>query len=137
MSTSKGKGPASTSGVEAYSKEQLAEEIRRFTIANVQLANDKLGTEATNAKLEADRNRLISEKNIFVVKREELRTEFEATRATLAVALAATNTGRDKLKAKRPLPFDGAKENLQPFLTETRYYQGFYQQNLPFDSDKV
>ena len=81
MSTSKGKGPASTSGVEVYSKEQLAEEIRRLTTTNAQLVNDKLGTEATNAKLEADRNRLISEKNIFVAKREELRTELEATKA--------------------------------------------------------
>ena len=72
MSISKGKGPASTNGVEAYSKEQLAEEIRRLTTANAQLVNDKLGTEATNAKLEADRNRLINEKNILVAKREEL-----------------------------------------------------------------
>jgi hypothetical protein len=54
MSISKGKGPVSTSGVEAYSKEQLAEEIRRFTTANAQLANHKLKTEATNAKLETD-----------------------------------------------------------------------------------
>jgi hypothetical protein len=126
MSISKGKGPVSTSGVEAYSKEQLAEEICRFTMANVQLVSDKLGIEATNAKLEADRNRLISEKNILVAKREELRTELEAIRAMLAVALATTNTGRDKLKAKRPLPFDRAKENLQLFFMGTRYYQGFY-----------
>ena len=53
------------------------------------------------------------------------------------VAPAIANIGRDKLKAKRPLLFDGAKENLQPFLTGTRYYQGFYRQSLPFDFDKV
>lgn len=134
MSTSKGKGPASTSGAEAYSKEQLVEEIRRLTTVNTQLANDKLGAEATNTKLEADRNRLVNEKNILVAKREELRAELETTRAMTA---ATANTGRDKLKAKRPPPFDGAKENLQPFLTGTRYYQGFYQQSLPFDFDKV
>jgi hypothetical protein len=137
MSTSKGKGPASTSGVEAYSKEQLAEEICKLTIANAQLVNDKLGAEATNTKLEADRNKLINEKNILVAKREELRTELEATRAIPAVAPTIANTGRDKLKAKRPLPFDGAKENLQLFLIGTRYYQGFYWQSLPFDFDKV
>jgi hypothetical protein len=75
------------------------------------LANDKLGTEATNIKLEADRNKLINEKNLLVAKREELRMELEATRAIPAIALAIANIGRDKLKAKRPLPFDGAKEN--------------------------
>ena len=90
------------------------------------MVNDKLGTEAINAKLEADRNRLINKKNILVVKREELRTELEATRAIPTVTLAIVNTGRDKLKAKRPPPFDRAKENLQPFLTGTRYYQRFY-----------
>ena len=112
-SGAKGKGPVSTSGVEAYSKEQLAEEIRRLTSANAQLANDKLEVEATNAKLEADRNRLVSEKNIFVTKREELRAELAATRA---IPTTTANTGRDKLKAKRPPPFDGAKENFQPFF---------------------
>ena len=104
----------------------MAEEIRRLTKANAQLVNDKLGTEATNAKLEADRNRLISEKNILVAKREELRTELEATRAMLAATPAIANTGRDKFKAKRLLPFDGVKENFQPFFTKTRYYQRFY-----------
>jgi hypothetical protein len=122
----KDKGSVSTSGVEAYSKEQLAEEIRRLTIANVQLVNDKLRTEATNAKLEADKNRLINEKNIFVAKREELRTELAAIRAILVATPTIANTGRDKLKAKRPPPFDGAKENLQLFLIRTRYYQRFY-----------
>ena len=115
----------------------MAEEIRRLTTVNAQLANDKLRIEATNAKLEADRNRLINEKNILVAKREELRTELEATKAMPAVAPITTNTGRDKLKAKRPPLFDGAKENLQLFFTGMRYYQEFYQQSLPFDSDKV
>jgi hypothetical protein len=115
----------------------LAEEIRRLTTTNVQLVNDKLRAEATNAKLEADRNKLINEKNIFVVKKEELRTELEAIRAILTIAPATVNIGRDKFKAKRPLLFNRAKENLQPFFTGTRYYQGFYQQSLSFDFDKV
>ena len=37
----KGKTPVSISGVEAYSKEALGEEIRRFTQVNIQLAQDK------------------------------------------------------------------------------------------------
>jgi hypothetical protein len=119
---SKGKITVSTSGVEVYSKEQLAEEICRFTTTNVQLVNDKLGTEATNAKLEADKSRLISKKNIFVAKREELRTELVAIRAMPAISSNIANTGRDRFKAKRPLSFDGVKENLQPFFTGTRYY---------------
>ena len=136
MST-KGKRSVSTSDVEAYSKEQLAEEIYRLIAANAQLVNDKLRTKATNVKLEADKNKLINKKNILVAKREELQTELEATRAIPTVAPAVTNIGRDKLKAKRLLPFDGAKENLQPFLIRARYYQGFYRQSLPFDFDKV
>jgi hypothetical protein len=80
---------------------------------------------------------LVSEKNILVAKREELQTELEATKAIPAATPTTANTDRDKLKAKKPLPFDKAKENLQPFLTKTQYYQGFYQQNLPFDSDKI
>ncbi len=71
----KGKAPASSSDMEAYSKEILGEEIRRFIAANAQLVNDKLGIEAVKTKLEADKVRLISEKNIFVAKREELRVE--------------------------------------------------------------
>ena len=104
----------------------MVEEIRRLTTTNAQLVNDKLRTEATNAKLEADRNKLINKKNIFVAKREELQTKLKATRAIPAIAPATTNIGRDKLKAKRPPLFDGTKENLQLFFTGTRYYQGFY-----------
>ena len=116
----------STNSIETYSKEQLAEEIRRLTTANVQLVNNKLGTEATNAKLEADRNRLISEKNIFVAKREELQTEFATTKAILAAIPTIANTNRNRLKAKRPPPFDGTKKNLQLFFIRIQYYQGFY-----------
>jgi hypothetical protein len=34
--------------------------------------NNKLKAKATNAKLEADRNKLVNKKNIFVTKREKL-----------------------------------------------------------------
>jgi hypothetical protein len=124
--SSKGKASVSTNGVEAYSKEQLAEEIRRFTTANAQLVNDKLGIEAINAKLEADKNRLINEKNILVAKREELQTEFAAVKTILTTTSTIANTSRDKLKAKRLPLFDGAKKNLQLFFTRIRYYQRFY-----------
>jgi hypothetical protein len=88
--------------------------------------NNKLKTEATNAKLEADKNRLINKKNILVAKKEELRTKLATTRAMPTTTPTTVNTDRDKLKAKRPPPFDGAKENLQLFLIKTQYYQGFY-----------
>ncbi len=73
MSTSgKSKTLASSSGIEAYNKETLGEEICRFIAINVQLANDKLNIKAVKTKLEADKVKLISEKNIFIVKKEEL-----------------------------------------------------------------
>jgi hypothetical protein len=122
MSTSKGKRPVSTNDIEAYNKEQLAEEIRKLTTVNAQLMNDKLRTETTNAKLEADKNRLINEKNTFVAKRKKLQTKLIATRTIPAVIPAIANSGRDKLKAKRPLPFNRAKKNFQPFFTRTQYY---------------
>ncbi len=53
----------------------LGEEIYRFIAINIQLINDKLNVKAVKTKLEADKIRLINEKNIFVVKREELRVE--------------------------------------------------------------
>jgi len=79
MSTSgKGKTPASTSGVEAYSKEALGEEIRRFTQTNMQLAQDKQNSDAARVVAEANKNRLISEKNALVAKCEELRRKIVA-----------------------------------------------------------
>src|SRR6266699_1069844 len=145
MSTlGKGKASASVSGAEAYTKEQLAIEIQRLSAANAQLINDKMETEKIKVNLEADRTRLFGEKNSLIAKREELRTEI----ATLnAVGLfnapvrshqdPLLNQGRDKLKTKRPPPFDDMKKNLQRFFIGTRYYQGFYQQNLSFDFNKV
>jgi len=142
MSTSgKSKAPASTNGIKAYSKETLGDEIRRLTAANVQLVTNKMETEKTRVNLEANRTRLLGKKNSLITKREELRTEI--------VVLNITNVPirghqdpllgptQNKLKTKRPPPFDNLKKNLQKFLTKTRYYQRFYQQNLPLDSDKV
>jgi len=42
---SKGKASVSTSGIEAYSKETLNDEIRRLIIANIQLVVDKMEIE--------------------------------------------------------------------------------------------
>ena len=79
MSTlDKGKTPASTSGVEAYSKEILGDEIRRLTAANAQLVIDKTETEKARVNLEADKARLFGEENSLVAKREELRAEIAA-----------------------------------------------------------
>ena len=56
MSTSnKGKTPASTNDVEAYSKEALDDEIRRLTTTNVQLVTDKIKTEKAKVNLEINK----------------------------------------------------------------------------------
>ncbi len=68
----KGKAPAFISGVEAYSKEILNDEIRRLTIVNIQLITDKMEIEKVRVNLEADRTRLFGKKNFLVVKKEEL-----------------------------------------------------------------
>ncbi len=78
----KGKALASTNGVEAYSKETLGDEIRRLTTANAQLMTDKMKIEKARVNLEADRTRLLDEKNSLIAKKEELRAEI----ATLNVA---------------------------------------------------
>ncbi len=57
--SSKGKMPASTNGVEVYTKEQLATEIQRLTTINVQLMTDKMETERTKVNLETDKARLL------------------------------------------------------------------------------
>ncbi len=109
--SSKGKALVLSSDMEAYSKEALREEIRRLTVINIQLMSDKLGIEAVKTKLEADKARLINEKNIFVAKREELRAEL-----TEAAVISTTNIQTpviivyDKFKAKRLPPFDGIKK---------------------------
>ncbi len=72
FTSGKGKTPVSTSGVKVYIKEQLAVEIQRFIIANIQLMTDKIETERTKVNLETDRARLLREKNSLIAKREEL-----------------------------------------------------------------
>ena len=85
MSTSKGKAPAisgSTTGIDAYSKEDLAKEIQRLQTVQSQLLLDKTTLQETNNELEADKGRLasdevrlINEKNTLVAQRQELRGE--------------------------------------------------------------
>ena len=77
----KGKASVFTSGVEAYSKEILSDEICRLTTANVQLVADKTETKKAKVNLEADRVRLFDEKKSLVVKREELRAEIAVLNA--------------------------------------------------------
>jgi len=82
ISTSgKGKTPASTNDVKAYSKEILDDEIHRLTIANAQLVVDKIKTEKVKVNLKADRVRLLGKKNSLVVKKKEFRTEIIALNA--------------------------------------------------------
>ncbi len=77
----KGKASASTSGVEAYSKETLGDKICRLTTANVQLMADKTETEKARVNLEADKIQLFGEKNSLVAKREEFRAEIAVLNA--------------------------------------------------------
>ncbi len=134
----KGKTPASTNDIETYNKETLGKEIRKLITTNTQLMNDKLNTKAVKTKLEADKAKLINEKNILVVKREELQAELTETAAAPTTnAQILTIIVYNKLKAKRPPPFNETKETLQRFFIKTRYYHRFYNQNLPFDSDKI
>ncbi len=89
--------------------------------------NDKLGIEATKTKLEADKVKLINEKNILVAKREKLRTELMETATALTTNIQIPITiVYDKLKAKRPPPFDRIKETFQRFFIGTCYYYKFY-----------
>jgi len=102
---------------------------------------DKMETEKTKVNLKADRTQLFNEKNSLVVKREELRTEIVALN-TANVPIRSYQDPflkpiRNKFKIKKPPSFNNLKKNFQKFFTETRYYQRFYQQSLPFDSDKV
>ena len=100
--------------------------------------NNKLNTEVAKTKLEADKTRLINKKNIFMTKREELRTELiETVTAFTTNTQTSINIVQNKLKAKRPPPFDKTKETLQRFLIKTYYYYKFYNQSLPFDLDKI
>ncbi len=123
----------STNGVEAYSKEILNDKIRRLTAVNIQLITNKMEIEKVRVNLEVNRVRLFDKKNSLVAKREEFRTEI----AVLNVAGLSNiliygyqdpflRPTQDKLKAKRPLLFNGLKENFQRFFIRTRYYQGFY-----------
>ena len=71
----KGKTPASTSGIEAYSKKTFGNEIHRLIQINTQLTQDKQNADVVKAAIETDKNRLISKKNTLVVKHEKLQKE--------------------------------------------------------------
>ena len=142
ISTSnKGKAPEFTNGVEVYNKEALGDEIRRLTATNIQLMTDKMETEKVRVNLEIDKTRPFDKKNFLIVKREEFQAEIAALNVVNIPIRSYQNPflkpTRNKLKAKRPSPFDSLKENFQKFFIRTRYYQGFYQQSLSFDSDKI
>ncbi len=91
--------------------------------------SDKMETERTKVNLEADRMRLLDEKNFLVVKKEEFWTEIAIlnTAGPSNILIRSyqdpfLKPTQDKLKTKRPPPFNNLKENLQKFFTKTRYY---------------
>jgi len=117
--SNKGKASIFTSGVEAYSKEALGDEIRRLITTNVQLITDKMETEKARVNLKADRVQLLGKKNSLVAKREKLRIEIVVlnTAGSSNVPIRKHQDPllkliRNKLKAKRSTPFDNVKENL-------------------------
>ncbi len=142
--SSKDKAPVSTNGIETYSKKALNDKIRKLTTTNVQLITNKMETEKVKINLEANKTRLLDKKNSLIAKRKELRTKIAAL-YTAGSSNILVRGHQDpllkpiwnKFKTKRLPPFDNLKENLQKFFIKTRYYQEFYQQSLPFDSDKV
>ncbi len=120
ISTSnKGKTPVSTNSVKAYSKEALNNEIRKLTTINVQLMTDKMEIKKTKVNLETDKVRLFDKKNSLVVKRKKLRTEIVALNTTRLFNVPIRSHQnpfikliQNKLKTKRPPPFDNLKKNL-------------------------
>ena len=92
---------------------------------------DKMETERIKANLETDRVQLLKEKNSLIAKRKELRIEIITLNRirpfNFITIINILSIGRNKLKAKRPPPFNNLKKNLQRFFTRIRYYQEFYQ----------
>ncbi len=90
---------------------------------------NKIESEKVKINLEADRMRLLGEKNSLIVKREEFRIEIVILNATGPFNILICRYQdlflrliRDKFKAKRPIPFDNIKENFQRFFIKIRYY---------------
>ncbi len=79
--SNKGKAFISTNDIEAYNKEILNNEIRRLTIANVQLITNKIETEKIKVNLKTDKIQLFDKKNSLVVKKEKLRTKIATLNA--------------------------------------------------------
>ncbi len=76
-------------------------------------------TKKAKINLETDRIRLLDKKNSLIIKREELRTEIAVLNATGSSNILVRShqdpllrPTRDKLKAKRPPPFNSLKKNL-------------------------
>ncbi len=67
----KGKALIFTSGIKAYNKETLNDEIRKLITANVQLITNKIKIEKAKVNLKVDKMRLFNEKNSLVAKREK------------------------------------------------------------------
>ncbi len=130
ISTSgKNKTPISTNSIEVYNKKTLGDEIRRLTIANAQLITNKIKIKKAKVNLKTDKTQLFDEKNSLVAKRKKLRTEIATLNTTGPSNISIRRhqdpllrPTRDKLKAKRPLPFDSSKENFQKFFIKIRYY---------------
>ena len=95
---SKDKTSVSTNGIKTFIKKQLTIEIQRLSTANVQLITNKIKTEKAKVNLQANKTRLLREKNSLVVKREEFRAEIVTMNAT-----GFSNVLTVKIELKAPI----------------------------------
>ncbi len=103
--------------------------------------------------METDKNRLISEKNVLVTKREKLRKKIAALQQntilqrTISLPLLRSSnreTGeiapifkQDKLKARILNTFNKTKKTFKRFLIQIKVYHQFHTINLSYLNNKV
>src|SRR6266699_4428410 len=97
--------------------------------------------------MEADKNRFISEKNVLVAKRKELRKEIIAFQRNIPLSFVGPSnrgteeiafiSGQDKLKTYILDAFDRTKGIFKGFLIQIKVYHQFYAINLPYPNNKV
>jgi len=90
----------------------------------------------TNEKgiFEADKERLLKEKNTLVNKRDKLKEQLVTFKTNVTSGI---KPDKESLKAKKPFLFDNIKRTLQRFIIGTQYYQEFYKKDLFYNSNKI
>src|SRR6266699_2772531 len=106
MSSSKGKAPVSTSGISAYSKEDLGIMIMKLQDEKAQLIAVNKNLINMGRTVKTDKERLLKGKNTLVYKQDELREQLVAvkTRTVGPSVIPGKRTRKRGLKAKKPPP---------------------------------